>query len=95
MADGSNSTGDMLTTLSAWSPAFEPQFTAADVAKMWKMDRSTIQDMFIDEPGVFKHGKQNRKDGRRDYVTLRIPASVVKRVYERRTQSGHGRKSGR
>jgi len=40
--------------------------------------------MFIEEPGVFVYGKERRRDGRRDYVTLRIPASVVERVYRRR-----------
>jgi hypothetical protein len=42
--------------------------------------------MFIDEPGVLVYGKEHRRDGRRDYVTLRIPASVAEAVYRRRTR---------
>ena len=38
--------------------------------------------MFQDQPGVLKLGKSNRRDGKRDYVTLRIPQSVAERVYQ-------------
>jgi len=47
---------------------------------------STVRRMFIDEPGVLKYGKASRHDGRRDYVTLRIPESVARRVYEQRAR---------
>jgi hypothetical protein len=53
---------------------------------MRRFDESTIRRMFIDEPGVLIYGKEKRRDGRRDYVTLRIPESVARRVYERRTR---------
>jgi hypothetical protein len=65
---------------------FEAHFTPQDLAELWKLDDSTIRRMFIDEPGVLKFGKQARRDGKREYVTLRIPASVAQRVYERRTR---------
>jgi hypothetical protein len=42
--------------------------------------------MFQDEPGVLKNGKSNRRDGKRDYVTLRIPESVARRVYAQRSK---------
>jgi hypothetical protein len=42
--------------------------------------------MFQDEPGVLKIGKENRRNGKRDYVTLRIPEAVARRVYEERTR---------
>jgi hypothetical protein len=64
--------------------AFEHHFTPRELAELWKFDESTIRRMFIDEPGVMIYGKEKRRDGRRDYVTLRIPDSVVQRVYERR-----------
>ena len=64
--------------------AFEHQFTPRELAELWKFDESTIRRMFIDEPGVLVYGKERRRDGRRGYVTLRIPASVASRVYERR-----------
>lgn len=38
--------------------------------------------MFRDEPGVLRFGKE-KKGHQRDYVTLRIPASVAERVYRR------------
>lgn len=64
--------------------AFEHHFTPRELAELWKFDESTIRRMFIDEPGVLIYGKERRRDGRRDYVTLRIPQSVARRVYERR-----------
>ena len=67
-------------------PAFEHQFTPHELAELWKFDESTIRRMFIDEPGVLIYGKEKRRDGRRHYVTLRIPESVARRVYERRTR---------
>jgi len=66
--------------------AFERHFTPHELAELWQFDESTIRRMFIDEPGVMVHGKERRRDGRRDYVTLRIPESVAKRVYERRVR---------
>ncbi|MBV9504317.1 MAG: hypothetical protein JO323_04845 [Acidobacteriia bacterium] len=66
--------------------AFEYQFTPRELAELWKFDESTIRRMFMDEPGVLIYGKEKRRDGRRDYVTLRIPESVARRVYERKTR---------
>lgn len=66
--------------------AFEHHFTPRELAELWKFDESTIRRMFIDEPGVMINGKEKRRDGRRDYVTLRIPESVARKVYERRVR---------
>jgi len=66
--------------------AFEHHFTPRELAELWKFDESTIRRMFIDEPGVLTYRKERRRDGRRDYVTLRIPESVARKVYERRTR---------
>ena len=66
--------------------AFEHHYTPHELAELWKLDESTIRRMFIDEPGVLLYGKERRRDGRRDYVTLRIPESIARRVYERRTR---------
>jgi hypothetical protein len=63
---------------------FEPHFTSHDLAQAWKLDESTIRRMFQDEVGVLKIGKSGRRDGKRDYVTLRIPESVATRVYRQR-----------
>lgn len=63
----------------------EPHYTPQDLAQTWKLDETTIRRLFQDEPGVFKIGKLGRRDGKRDYITLRIPASVAERVYRQRT----------
>jgi len=66
--------------------AFERHFTPKQLADLWLFHESTVRRMFIDEPGVLKYGKASRHDGRRDYVTLRIPESVARRVYEQRAR---------
>jgi hypothetical protein len=63
--------------------AFEPLFTPQELAKLWKFHPKTIQRLFRDEPGVLVYGEENRRDRKRDYITIRIPASVAQRVYER------------
>jgi hypothetical protein len=63
---------------------FEELYTPRELAERWKFDESTIRRMFIDEPGVMVVGRENRRDGKRQYVTLRIPASVAQRVYKSR-----------
>lgn len=65
---------------------FEPHYTPQELSALWKFDQTTIRRLFIDEPGVLKLGSQSRRDGKREYITLRIPASVARRVYERRTR---------
>ena len=67
------------------STAFEEHFTPAELARLWKRDESTIRRMFQDEPGVLKLGQTGRR-GKRDYMTLRIPASVAERFYRERIQ---------
>lgn len=66
--------------------AFERHYTPRDLAKLWTLDESTIRRMFRDEPGVMKHTISYGRSGKREYVTLRIPESVVRRVYSRRTR---------
>jgi hypothetical protein len=68
------------------SDPFQRHYTPQELAVMWGFDPNTIRRMFIDEPGVLKEGKQTRRDGKRPYVSLRIPASVAKRVYARKTR---------
>ncbi len=65
---------------------FERHFTPKQLTDLWVLDESTIRRLFLDEPGVMKYGKASRHDGRRDYVTLRIPESIVRRVYEKRSR---------
>ena len=65
---------------------FERHYTPKELAGLWALDDTTIRRLFYDEPGVLKIGKANRRDGKRDYVSLRIPASVAQRVHSRRSR---------
>jgi hypothetical protein len=56
-------------------------YTISEVAALLKLDRSTVRRIFCDEPGIITHGKANRRDGKRDYQTYRIPRSVLLRKY--------------
>jgi hypothetical protein len=66
--------------------AIEVFFTPQELAERWKVHPSTIQRIFMDEPGVMKLGRTERRNRKRQYVTLRIPASVALRVYERKSR---------
>jgi hypothetical protein len=66
--------------------ALERHYTPAELGDLWGFDQTTIRRLFVDEPGVLKIGKQARRDGKRSYVSVRIPASVAQRVHERRTR---------
>lgn len=66
------------------SEELEELYTPQDLAELWKFDESTVRRMFQDEPGVLKFGKGNPRSGKKVYVTLRIPKSVVQRVYSKR-----------
>jgi hypothetical protein len=59
---------------------FERHFTPKELAELWRLDESTVRRMFQDEPGVLKIGEIGRRT-KRDYVTLRIPASTAARFY--------------
>ena len=65
---------------------FEPHYTPQQLAEIWQLDVSTVRKLFLDQPGVLKVGKAGRRDGKRDYVTLRVPESVAQRVYRERTK---------
>jgi hypothetical protein len=58
----------------------EPHFAPAEIAERLHLSEQTIIRIFQDEPGVLKirRGLGNR----RDYVTLRIPESVLRNVVE-------------
>jgi hypothetical protein len=66
--------------------ALEQHLTVAELANVWKLNQTTIRRIFQDEPGVLKIGILRRRDGKRDYLTLRIPRSVAERVYRERTR---------
>ena len=69
-------------------PAFtERHYSVKELAEMWGLSPTPIRRLFRDEPGVLRFGKEKRGH-QRDYVTLRIPASVAERVYRRCTRPG-------
>ena len=68
------------------SLATERHFTPKEVGELWSLDESTIRRLFQNEPGVLKIGKAGRRDGKRDYVSLRIPESVAARIHAQRSQ---------
>jgi hypothetical protein len=64
----------------------EVHFTLQEIAADWKVDAETVRKAFIGEPGVLNLGDIDRRDGARQYLVLRVPESVLRRVYKRRTQ---------
>jgi hypothetical protein len=60
----------------------EPNYTVKEVAAMLRLSPTAIRRRFRNEPGVLRFG-QEKKGHKRDYATLRIPASVLERVYRR------------
>jgi len=66
--------------------AFEKHYTPQELGEIWKLDASTIIRIIQDEVGVLKLGRAIGRNGKRAYVTLRIPASVALRVYRERTK---------
>jgi predicted transcriptional regulator len=65
----------------------ERHFSVKDVATMWGLSPAAIRRMFRNEPGVLRFGKE-KPGHQRDYVTLRIPESIVERVYRRCMRPG-------
>ena len=57
-------------------------YTVAEVAKMWNLGPDAVRRLFEQEPGVLVLGGNGVRVNRR-YTTLRIPQSVVERVYRR------------
>lgn len=81
-----DSSGENCVRMTDASTAFGLHFTPAELAAKWNFHETTIRRMFQEEPGVLKIGKSRRRDGKRNYLTLRIPAAVALRVYEKRTR---------
>jgi hypothetical protein len=62
----------------------ERLLTPQEIAEAWQLDASTVRRIFQDMPGVFKLESGGRK--KRAYVTLRIPLTVVERVFQERSR---------
>jgi hypothetical protein len=59
----------------------ERHFTVAEIALMWNLSEDAIRRLFRNEPGVVIFGAPTRGSKRR-YTTMRIPESVLQRVYK-------------
>lgn len=66
--------------------AFEHHYRPKDLAKLWGITESTVRRLFQGEPGVLKFGRAGRRDGKRDYMSIRIPESVARRVHQERSR---------
>ena len=62
--------------------ALEKHFSPTELAEVWGLSPDTIRNLFREQPGVLKIGRAEARF-RRGYFTLRIPQSVVERVYRR------------
>jgi hypothetical protein len=70
------------------SPALERHFSVAEISAIWQLSADAIRDLFRNEPGVLVLGNANSR-GKRGYMTLRIPASVLERVHRQMSLSRH------
>jgi hypothetical protein len=69
----------------------EPVFTSEELAELKRVHLTTIIKWFMDEPGVMRIGKGALGE-KRQYFSLRIPASVAQRVFQRMTVSAGSQK---
>jgi hypothetical protein len=60
----------------------EVHFSVVQVAKLWNISPDLARQLFRQEPGVLKI-ERPRGRFKRVYTTLRIPQSVLNRVYTR------------
>jgi hypothetical protein len=76
-----------MTTAEGERPDFlERHFTLTELEKAWHVSRKTLQTWFRNEQGIIRYGSDKLKKGRlRTHLSLRVPESVARRVYRRRT----------
>lgn len=61
----------------------EKLYAPEELATLWNLSVDTIRRIFADEPGVLVWERPGRSKNARPYKTVRIPASVARRVYEK------------
>ena len=61
--------------------ASEKHFSIKEIAELWRLSRGAVRTLFHKRSDVLRigHGETRYKRG---YITLRIPESVVQRVYD-------------
>lgn len=57
----------------------ERHYTVDEIAASLAVSSATVRRMFRDEPGVLRLSVEP-KPGRRPYLTIRVPESVLSRV---------------
>ena len=62
----------------------ERHYSVAEIAAMWNLSVDAVRKLFRHERGVLAIGDRNPKRGKRPYLTLRIPQSVLERVYRQK-----------
>lgn len=78
------------TAAAAKRPAvLEEHFTVKELAEAWKLSADTVLRMVRDEPGVLRineriSGRLLQKGHRPPRVSIRVPASVAKRIHDAR-----------
>jgi hypothetical protein len=66
----------------------ERHYTLAELAAHWHMSIRTLRDWFSNEPGVVRYGSGKLGKGKkRTYISIRVPESVAKRVYQKMTRA--------
>jgi hypothetical protein len=70
----------MATSLLLPDSTFEDHYSIADLAKQWRISRSSVRLMILDEPGVIRISL-----GKTSMTRYSVPASVAKRVHARLT----------
>lgn len=65
----------------------EPKLSPQEIAKKYGLHASKVRRIFVDEPGVIRIGHSATRQ-KKQYFTLRIPLSVVLRVFDRMTVGG-------
>jgi hypothetical protein len=69
----------------------EKHYIPAEIAALWALSADTIRALFRNEPGVLRIERPETMR-KRQYISLRIPESVVVRVGER-LQARHQRRA--
>jgi hypothetical protein len=65
---------------------FEKHYTIRELSRSWHLSYEATRRLFQDEPGVLRIGGRLRKS-KRGYVSLRVPASIARKIYKRVTSA--------
>jgi hypothetical protein len=76
-------------------PAFaQRHYTVPELARLWVFCDDIVRELFEHEEGVIRIGGERSSGKKRRYISLRIPADVVERVYRRLQATDARRKTG-